>query len=362
MRSSPDAAGRSSRPRATILGAFLEGWRRVLRAPALSAGIVLATLLLALPLAIALGGMIEEHLGRSAEADAAASGWHRGWTGEFAAQAQGLGRTFTHEILGFGGTLATLSGLLDGEPLPPTLAGVVAAYVVLWIFLSGGVVDRLARARPVGAAAFFSACGACFFRFLRLGVVAGAAYWALFAWLHPYLFGALYDRFTRDMTEERDAIVLRAALYAAFLTPVVLVSVVADFARVRAVVEDRRSMLSALTAAVRFIRRRFFRVAGLYLLNIVTAMVVLRLWLQVAPAAGAPVWIAFLIGQIYLLVRIWARLAFLASEVAFFQGELAHAGYTAAPLPRWPESAAAEAIRNLTTSAGGQQLPVDQNR
>jgi hypothetical protein len=82
----------------------------------------------------------------------------------------------------------------------------------------------------------------------------------------------------------------------------------------------------------------------------------------VAPAAGAPVWIAFLIGQIYLLVRIWARLAFLASEVAFFQGELAHAGYTAAPLPRWPESAAAEAIRNLTTSAGGQQLPVDQNR
>ena len=347
MRSSPDAAG-WGRPRATILGALLEGWRRVLHAPALTASILLATFLLALPLAVALGGMIEEHLGASAEAEVAATGWHSGWAGEFAAQAQGLGRTFTHEILGFGGTLATLSRLLDNETLPPTIAGAAAAYVVFWIFISGGVVDRLARARPVGAAAFFSACGTYFFRFLRLGIVAGAAYWLLFAWLHPFLFGAIYDRFTRDLTEERDAIVLRALLYAAFLIPIALVSVVADFARVRAVVEDRRSMVSALATAARFIRRRFPRVIGLYLLNIVAGMIVLRLWLQVAPAADAPVWWALLIGQLYLLVRIWARLAFLASEVAFFQGELAHAGYSAAPPPRWPDSPAVEAIRNLS--------------
>jgi uncharacterized integral membrane protein len=357
MPSSPESASplasdtptdRFARPRATVLGAFVEGWRRVLGAPALTASMVLATLLLALPLAIALGGMLEEHLGASAEAERAAEGWHAGWAAEFGAQAQGLGRTFTHEILGFGGTLATLGGLLDREPLNPTLAGAAAAYVVLWIFVSGGLLDRLARARPVGVAAFFSACGAWFVRFLRLGVLVGAAYWALFAWLHPYLFATLYSRFTRDMTEERDAIVLRAALYAAFLVPVALVSVIADFAKVRAVVEDRRSMVSALLTAVRFVRRRFLRVAGLYLLNIVAALIVLRLWLQVAPAAGAPVWIAFLIGQLYLLVRIWAKLAFMASEVAFFQGELAHARYTAAPLPQWPASAAAEAINNLS--------------
>jgi hypothetical protein len=351
MPSSPDPVASSQR-RATILGAFIEGWRRVLRAPALSASLLIATFLLALPLAIALGGMIEDHLGASVEADAAAAGWHARWAGEFAAQAQGLGRTFTHEILGFGGTLATLSGLLDREGLPPTLAGAAAAYVLFWIFVSGGVIDRLARARPVGAAAFFAACGAWFGRFLRLGVIVGAAYWAIFAWLHPYLFGTLYNRLTRDMTEERDVLVLRAVLYAVFLLPVMLVSVVADFAKVRAVVEDRRSMLSALATAIRFVRRRSARVIGLYLLNVVAALIVLRLWLQAAPSADAPVWLAFLIGQLYVLVRIWAKLSFMAAEVAFFQGELAHAGYTAAPAPRWPDSPSVEAINNLSIERG----------
>ena len=338
----------AARPRASVVGAFLEGWRRVIRAPALAAAIMLATFVVALPLAIALGGMIEEHLGPSVDADVAASGWHAGWAAEFHAQAQGIGRTFTHEILGFGGTLSTLSDLLDRQRLNPTIAGIAAAYVVFWIFLSGGVIDRLARGRVVGVAHFFSACGTYFVRFLRLAVVVGPAYLALFVWLHPYLFGTIYDRYTRDLTEERDAIVLRFVLYALFLLPVVLVNLLADFAKVRAVVEDRRSMLGALSASVRFIRRRWWRVLGLYLLNIGAAAVILRLWLQVTPAADAPVWLALLVGQIYVLVRIWARLAFIASEAAFFQGELAHAGYTAAPAPVWPESPAAEAIKNLT--------------
>ena len=68
---------------------------------------------------------------------------------------------------------------------------------------------------------------------------------------------------------------------------------------------------------------------------------------KVAPSAAMPVWAAFLVTQIYLVVRLLAKLAFMASEVVFFQGELAHAGYTAAPLPIWPESASAEAIGNL---------------
>ena len=38
----------------------------------------------------------------------------------------------------------------------------------------------------------------------------------------------------------------------------------------------------------------------------------------------------------------------MAAEVVFFQGELAHATYTAAPLPTWPDSPAAEALENLT--------------
>ncbi len=125
-------------------------------------------------------------------------------------------------------------------------------------------------------------------------------------------------------------------------------NVVADFAKVRAVVEDRHSMVGAIGASLRFIRRRPFRVTGLYVLNAIAFLVILRLWLQMAPAAADPAWLALLLSEVYLLVRVWAKLAFMASEVVFFQGELAHAQYAAMPEPIWPDSPAAEAIENLT--------------
>src|SRR5262249_32649846 len=154
-------------------------------------------------------------------------------------------------------------------------------------------------------------------------------------------------RWTRDLTAETPAMMVRAALYVVFIGALSVVNVVADFAKVRAVVEDRRSMLSAIGASLRFIRRRPWRIAGLYLLNIAALLVVARLWLQVAPAGWTTTWIALLASQLYLLFRVWGKLAFIASEVVFFQGELAHAQYTAAPAPLWPESPAVEAMKNL---------------
>jgi len=165
-----------------------------------------------------------------------------------------------------------------------------------------------------------------------------------------YQFGTIYNRFTRDMTEERDAIVLRGALYLIFALALMIVSLVADFAKVRAVVEDRHSMIGALGASLRFLRRRFVRAAALYALNVLALLVILRLWLQVAPSAATAPWLALLIGQIYLLMRVWAKLAFMASETVYFQGELAHADYTAAPDPVWPDSPAVEALGNLRRS------------
>ncbi len=334
------------RPRATAIGAFLEGWRRTLRAPAITAGVLVLTILTALPLALTLRAMLGAHLGSSLTADRLLHEWDDGWAAEFGAQAQGIGATFTREILGFGGTMAAVSAFLDAAALTPAAAGAVASYIALWVFLSGGILDRFARARPLRAAAFFSACGVYFIRFLRLAVVIGACYWALFRWLHPLLFRTLWDWWTRDLTRESTAFAWRAGLYAIFLTALMLVSLLADFAKVRAVVEDRRSMIGALVASLRFVRRRIWRVAGLYLLNVVAALILAGLWRQAAPSAAAAPWLALAIAQIYVAGRIAAKLAFMASEVAFFQGELAHAQYTAAPEPVWPDSPAVEAIGN----------------
>ena len=63
---------------------------RVKRAPWLVIGLWLSTLLLALPLSLALHALIGEHLGQSMAAQAAAAGVNFDWWNEFLAQSSGV--------------------------------------------------------------------------------------------------------------------------------------------------------------------------------------------------------------------------------------------------------------------------------
>jgi hypothetical protein len=301
-------------------------------------GVLVLTWVAAMPLASGIRDQIARQLGASRAADRVAAGWDEAWATEFAADAHGIARTMTHEVLGFGGTLATLSRLLDGEAPPRAMATAIGGYVMLWIFLSGGILDRFARARPVATSTFFAACGVFFFRFLRMTVIVGAVYWAVFRWVQPWLFGTLFDWSTRDLANEHQGLIIRGWMYGTLVAVLAFVNLVSDMAKVRAVLEDRHSAIGALVAGLRFVRRRFGRCGGLYLLNVVGLLVLARLWLQIAPAASAPDWRVLLASQAYLVARIWARLAFMASEVVFFQAELAHARYAAAPEPIWPDA------------------------
>jgi hypothetical protein len=300
-----------------------------------------------LPLAAMLHEAVRTDLGSSTAAERALEGWDLDWTGEFAADADGVAATFSREVLGATAIVATVSRILDGEWPVPALAGAIAGYLGLWVFLSGGAIDRLARARPLGPAMFIALSGRYFFRLLRLSVIAAAVYWLLFRTAHPFLFGTVFDWWTRDEASESHALAVLAGLYAAFAILLGLVSFIVDFTRVRLIVEDRRSVVSAVGAGLRFVRRRFWRAAGVYGLNMLALTVLARLWIQLAPGATGVEWQALLLTQLYVVVRIWGRLAFLASEAVFFQGELAHADYTAAPMPQWPDSVSVEAVRNL---------------
>ena len=330
-----------------IFSAFGDGVRRVVRAPAVLIGVLLLTLFVALPPAIVMRGLLAGSLGNSLAADAAASGVNPDWWEEFSTGAQGLGQSFTPRMMGFGGVLDNLSRVLDKRSLPAAVAVVVSGYLVFWLFLVGGILDRYARNRPTRGAAFFSACGVFFLRFLRLGVMALAVYWVLFGPVHGWLFDTVYPWATRDWTVERQAFALRTALYALFGTLLVGCNLLFDYAKIRAVVEDRRSMIGALLSAWRFVRRHPLQTLGLYLLNGLLFLAVIGIYALVAPGAGTPgwsLWLGLLVTEAYLLARLAVKLLFLASQTSLFQALLAHSEYVAAALPTWPESAAAEAI------------------
>jgi len=332
-----------------VSGSWRDGFRRVFAAPAILAGVFVITLLAALPLALSLRDALQDHLGSSLAAGAAADGVNYDWWQEFASQATGVGTTFTPTIIGFATTLDSVSGLLDRRtPITP-IVGALGSYVAAWMFLSGGILDRYARGRRIGAHAFFAASGTFFFRFLRLGVVAAAVYWFLFAYVHEWLFAKWYVNATRDLSVERTVFYWRLLMYAIFAALLALTTVIFDYARVRAVVEDRRSMAGALIAGTRFVARHPMRVAGLYAANAVVFLVVVGLWALVAPGAGgsgASMWVGVIASQCYILARLVVKLQFLASETALFQRSLAHWGYTAAPVVVRPEPPVVEVIRS----------------
>jgi hypothetical protein len=242
-----------------------------------------------------------------------------------------------------------MSGLLDNIPLATTIAGATAAWLVLWSFLAGGVIDRLARARRTRSHGFFGACGMHFWRLLRLGIVAWIAYGLLFNYVHGWIFVNWFTRATRDVSVERTAFAYRLAGYAVFGTLLVLCNIIFDYARVRIVVEDRRSAVGALVAGARFTARHLGPVFGLYVLNAVAFLLLVAVYAGVAPGApgaGLSMWTTVVVGEIYILARHYLKLLFYASETAFFQSALAHAAYTAAPAVVWPDSPAAETIAN----------------
>lgn len=327
----------------SVLSAFIDGLNRVKRAPWLVIGVWLSTLLLALPLTLVLHEQIAGHLGSSMAAQAAADGVNFDWWNEFLAQTTGVGASFVPAILGFAAVMKNLSTVADTSPMPMVIAVTVVIYMLVSLFLAGGVIDRLARDHDVGAGAFLSACGVYFVRFVRLGLVTAVVYGTLFGPYHAWLFGRVYPALTENITVERTAFFIHLALYAAFAVPLFAFNILFDYAKIRAVVEDRRSMISAIAASWRFIRRHPIAVWAVYKINAVVFLLVIGLYYVIAPGASADA-LAFAVGQLYIVLRVIVRLQFTASQTALFQGRLAHAGYVARPVPKWPDSPAAEAI------------------
>lgn len=304
------------------MGAFLEGWRRVLRAPALSAGVSAAVLV---------GGalMTAAHPAAPSESGTGyvlpGSGTAWGETLQlFYVQAGQLARMIAPDVARY----------LQPLDFPAEQVASLLLRCAGWLFLTGGILDRLARGRPVGSAAFFAAAGVYFFRFLRLTIITAIPGWALFRLL------------------QMSSANLPAHL--GILIVVMLAGIVIDFAQVRTVVEDRLSMVASLSAGFRFVRRRALRVLGLMLLNGLALLVVIRLGVQIAGTAG-PGWLTTALWIALGIAAVLTKMAVMASQVVFFQGELAHAGYTAAPVPRWPDSPAVEALQQIS-NGGGDRL------
>jgi len=321
---------------AKVFAAFADGWGRVLRAPAILLGVFAVTWLVAFP-----AGRILAESGAAARA---------GQADPVEDQAAGFDLTFTPTLTGTARLMRDARAVAAGGTMDVRLVAATATTLLVWTFLLGGILDRYARRRPIRAQAFFGASGVVFFRFLRLGVMAFIGYFLLFGVIYPWVFPSPFPFAAADdaaRAGSRPALLM--PVYAVFLLTAAFWSAVIDYARIRAVVEDRRSMLGALLAGWRFVALHPLESFGLYLLNAASFGVLVWAGSIALNAAHQPREVgvvAILAAGVYLLARMALKLAFFASQTALFQRSLAHVDYTAAPTPLWPESPAAEAIIN----------------
>jgi hypothetical protein len=342
-----------------VTAAWLDGWRRVAGAPWILAGVMTLTIASVVPFAIAMRGLLTAQLDGSQVAENVANGVNGDWWQEFlSSQGAGIGSTFSPRIVGFAATLDSLSAVADTRAETAPIAALLLVYVLLWTYLSAGIIDRYARRRPTRAQGFAAACGRHALPFSVLAIVGAILYGSVFGYLHPWLLDTGYARLTQDLDSERAAFAWRVGAYAIVGVLVAGANVILDYAKIRIVVEDRRSAIGGLIAAVRFLARNPSTAGGLYLLNTVTCAALLAAWAAIAPSAGAPaglgVWLALALGQGFIVARLATKLHFVASQTALFQRRLAHERFTSAPVYRWPD---APIVETLGPAASGGRAP-----
>lgn len=308
-----------------MIRALLGGLGDALGSPRLLAVLWLALLLLALPAGLLMEESIHSAIGASRVEEGLRQGLDLSWLGEYASRARGLEETLRPSIVGRGAVLDNLESWFSGELFTdPRTLGFGAAYALVWLFLLGGVLDRFARRERRLVLAPFMAAGARFFpRLLRLTVLSGLLYFAIYRfarWLFPWL-----ELLMRDVAEERR--VLLTYLGGALLVVALLglVNLLFGYAKIAVVYDGRRSSLGALVRAGRFVLRHPVKVVGLYLALAALAVALIAVYVLLAPGPGQStalgIALAFVGGQLFLVARLALRLTFFGAQMRLYDAE-----------------------------------------
>ena len=300
------------------------GWARATSSRGLVLWLWVVNFALSLPVAWVMAASLSGSIGSSLVQEKLRSGFDMGWFGEFEAAAKGMETTFTPTVLGAGAFYNNLEAWLSGDIFRgfPGLVGLGILYGILWALLLGGVLQRFAgNEGRFGLAHFFSTGGKYFFRFIRLTALSAILYYLVYRF-HGSLFRYIEDA-TRDLTVERTVFLFTLAGAALILFLLCLINMVFDYAKIATVLESRRSMLLAALRGLGFVLSHPGKTLGLYYGLGLIGVVLLATYAILAPGGGQStppgILLAFLLGQIYLLLKLLLRLTFYGGEMALYE-------------------------------------------
>lgn len=292
----------------------------VMRAPLLIAAVSVVMLAAAAPFGLVLGSRLQASLANQPPIVLGSGEIDAEWWMEFREHARGLEATFTPAIIGFAAPLDNLSALLDGTRRPLALAGPVALAGLIWAFLWGGALHRFAQGRAIGTRAFCTAGLRHLPQFATISLAVAGVYLVLYLTVHALLFGPIFSWIAERASSERDAFFWRVALYAVFGSLLMLVSLVADYARVSTVAAGASSVRDAIQSGARFVRANLVSVIVLWLLlgGLFVALLIAYGSAEVYGGTRIGGWRGVLLGQAYIMARLVIRLTTAAAELRLF--------------------------------------------
>ena len=313
-----------------MLSALRAGFRSLARNWGLVALVLLANLTFALALAVPLSMRLERDLAGRGASSAMMHGFDfEGWS-EWSERQVGPSSALAPDILGAGFAFRNVDLLLRGalpaglfapgerSSVDATILGVGALYLLLQVFLTGGVLGVF-RAPRGGWTMRGLAHGSGFYfgRLLRVSLLALVAAGVLFALNVPV--ARRVDDLAREAVSGRTAAVLVLGRHALLLLGLVLVHMVFSYAKVLVVCEERLSAGLAVLSSLGFCARNLLAALGQY--AVVAALGVVLLVLLGALDAPLTVvgWktqlVALVLFEAFVAAKIALRLGLLASQV-----------------------------------------------
>ena len=215
------------------------------------------------------------------------------------------------------------------EAFSRALDGVAAAAflaAMMGCFFAGGLVQAYHDTlEELPLDRFMTSCRKWFLRFTWLFLLSLPFYWLAHRLINRHLAAAI-DTLFEGVEDERLGLAISLGRAVLFLILFDMITLIADYARVHAIVRSERSMLAALSSGIRFVLRHPVEVCSLELGALGIQVLALFLYLPVDgffqrnSAGGLAA--GLIAGQFYLILRLFLRETSRAGQVALYRGTL----------------------------------------
>jgi len=326
-----------------MLSAIKDGLAGIRRSYGLVVLLWVVNLALAACLAIPFSNQMEKDLAKTGSAESMMYGFDYSFWSQWSERQTGFAGNFGPDILGVGFAFKNLDLLLRGQlpagifsrlteegeggggggaALDPAILGLGLGYLVLQVFLTGGLLGVL-RGEQGGwtLRGLLQGSGFYFGRLLRIALLALVVDLVLFRLNVP--LARWTDTQAREAVSEATAMTWTLGRYALLLLALLAVHMVSTYAKVIVVLEERSSAILAFLSAISFCARNLLRAAGLYGLIALSGILLLALWHALDGAWTVTGYqsqiLALLLAQALVLGRIALRLILLGGQLSLYR-------------------------------------------